>query len=146
MSKVTIGMLLAVISGAVIGCDNFYQQNRVDRLDEMGSAHLSVASIAKFDDNYRKLLTAQFTLSPDDAVKAVLPDTLAYQDKVLDAMAIKAKVALPTVTSSQTTTTSQDAGKKPTVTSTGTITTASGDVSKISFESSPTSGSAKDLF
>lgn len=133
--------------GIVAGCcgsDNLFHSTRVNRQDLAGSTHMAVLSVAPWD-RYRDALQPSFKLAADDALKTVIPDTLALEQKTVDALALKAKVALPTsgTTSSQTIT--RQTGQPPSETNTVTQSTAPGDVSKVTFDNSPTSTSASSL-
>ncbi|HYA40440.1 MAG TPA: hypothetical protein VEF34_04010 [Syntrophobacteraceae bacterium] len=109
--------ILVAAAFTVAGCaTNLYQQNIATRFDEAASVHVAVLSVAPWND-YVQALQPSFDLTPSDALNISLPSTMAMEEKVLDAIGSRFKVALPQISTTGSTT--------------------AGDTSKIAFEPSP---------
>ncbi|MEQ8762762.1 MAG: hypothetical protein RL885_02465 [Planctomycetota bacterium] len=61
--------------------------------EEVGSTHVSVVSVTRWDD-YKDALQPEFALSEADALKQTLPDTLQLEQSVLDAVQATAQLKL----------------------------------------------------
>jgi hypothetical protein len=136
--KAVIWGALSFLTGCC-GSDSLFHSTRVERQDEAGSTYTAVLSIAPWD-RYRDALQPTFKLGADDALKIVVPDSMALEEKTVDALVAKAKVALPMSDTSSTQTITRQTGKPLSETSTVTQSTSPGDASKITFEASPSAG------
>jgi hypothetical protein len=139
---IVFGILVACLAGS--GCTSLYKPQRVRTLEEAGSTHMAVLSVAPWT-KYRDAIQPQFTLTADSAFQQVLPNTADYEQKLLDAVDIEGKLGLPSTSASATTTTHKWTGVAPTVKSDVTRTEAPGDTSKITFAAAPASGNASGL-
>src|ERR1051325_6132042 len=75
------------------GCSKgpqLFTATRVARHDLAGSTHVAVLATARWE-KYRDALQPDFHLSSADAIAAAIPDTLYMQERVFDALGMKAK-------------------------------------------------------
>jgi hypothetical protein len=133
--------VLLVVCLAGGGCTSPYSPRRVSTLEEAGSTHIAVLSVAPWAA-YRDAIQPQFALTADAALQQVLPNTADYQQQILEAFALRLKAGLPGTSTSATTLAQQETGLAPTVKSDVTQATVPGAVSKLDSGSAPTSGSA----
>jgi hypothetical protein len=136
------GLLAMCLAGG--GCTDLYNPRQVSTLEEAGSTHMAVLSVAPWA-TYRDAIQPQFALTADGALQQVLPNTADYQQQILEAFAFRLKAGLPSTSTSATTLTHRETGLAPTVKSDVTQTVAPGDASKIDLGPAPTSGSASGL-
>jgi hypothetical protein len=136
-SPLTVTVLPAVVLLTAVGCSSLFDSGKtVCRQEEAVSAHIAVVSVAPWE-TYRDLVQATFKLSPDDALAQVMPNTMALEQKIINAFGLTAKAALPGTTMSGTKTFQSEAGKAPTTSETQTETTTSGQTSNLTFSASP---------
>jgi hypothetical protein len=121
------------------GCTSLFHPNTVCRQEEAVSAHLAVLSVAPWN-SYRDAVQPAFKLSADDALGLAVPNTMDLEQKTIDALGVTAKVALPGTTMTQTKSIHSETGKQTTETQDLSQTNSSGDVSKLTFNSSPAGG------
>jgi len=127
--------------GSLSGCSgNYlsptYNEVTVRKQDQAGSTHVAVLSSAPFED-YRDALQPTFKMSADDALTQAIPSTLLVEERMLDALRVALKLALPSTSVTQTDTTT---GATGTATATKTERVKKlepGDVSKLTFGDSP---------
>jgi hypothetical protein len=83
--------------------------------EDVASAHIAVLSVAHWED-YVDALQPTFKLSPEDALKKVLPTTTREEQKLLDALQASLRIALPRSSDSTKTTTTPKEGTTTTAT------------------------------
>jgi hypothetical protein len=106
---------------------------------------VAVLSVARWE-KYRDALQPQFKLSPEEAVMQSLPNTAAFEERLLDAFGLRVKAALPESVRTRTSNVHNETGNAPTYTSDVTDTSTPGDISTLGFEPSPTgTTTASDL-
>lgn len=125
-------LLVGVALSGIQGCTGFH----AERQDEVGSAHVAVLSVARWEDCV-EALQPTFKLTPEEALAQSVPTTRLAEEKFLDALAVRGRVALPGTTFTDTTTTIQAPGQDAEVDRRRTETTTSGDTSRASSGSSP---------
>jgi hypothetical protein len=96
----------------------------VDRQEEAASTHISVLSVARWDE-FAEALQPTFGLTPDKAFAEAVPATMRLEEKMVDALLARVKLAPPT---SGTTATSTSTSENSTSTADDT-TTATGSTS-----------------
>src|SRR6185369_16729168 len=93
-------LLLLIMSSFVLACTKHWRaSHHVNRQDKAGSAHISVLSVAHWDD-YSKALQPTFKVSEDDALRMSVTATQAEEDKLIDALQAALALAPPTSASS----------------------------------------------
>jgi hypothetical protein len=128
--------LVLLLGACFFGCSHAPRQNRVDRQDKAGSVHVSVMSVAPWED-YSEILQPVFKLTADEALAQAVPNTVAIEEKLLDAFGAKVKAALPTTGTTSTTTTTTPSSGDPQTSGTSTTQAAPGAVSTVSFGAVP---------
>ena len=83
-------------------------QRRVVNQAAAGSVDVAVLSVTDWE-SYRDRLTPGFALSASDALDKVLPETARVDERVSDALALRAAVGLPTSIATETITETGDA-------------------------------------
>ena len=73
----------------------------MESLDEAGSIHVSVLSVEHWD-KYKKDLQPKFPMTASKALTDVIPNTSNQEEKFLDAIQMRAKIATPTLSESST--------------------------------------------
>lgn len=134
--RVILGMILVAACWTFAGCSSLFDSTHVCRQEDAASAHIAVISVAPWDA-YRDAVQPNFKLSSDDAFALSLPNTLALEQKVVDALGLTAKVALPGTSMSETKTLHSETGKPTIETHDLAQTNSSGDASKLTFSPSP---------
>ncbi len=124
------------LSGTMLGGCCHFQSNLACTQQDAATVQVAVLSVAPWE-KYRDAMQPAFKMSSDDALAAAIPNTLDSEQKILDAFAAKAKIALPGASSSDVTTFTSKTGEKPTASESDTTTRSSGDTSKIAFDGSP---------
>jgi len=114
--------LLMVYSSS--GCKTpLYTPAKARTQEEAASTHLAVLSVARWDA--RKVeLQPNFELKAEDALAKVIPNTLSLEEKVINALSAKIKVALPGSSFSSTELTS--VSRAQSLTNAGGVTTVIG--------------------
>ncbi|MFI4854682.1 MAG: hypothetical protein ACIAQF_06850 [Phycisphaerales bacterium JB065] len=74
---------LALATATLAGCCA-----TVNCTDNIGSTHVAVLSVTKFDD-YKNTLQPTFKLTPDEALKASVQDTMQIEQGILDAFSAR---------------------------------------------------------
>ena len=133
--------LCCTLALVLTGCagDKLWKPQKVSFIQDAGAVHLAVLSVAPFD-KYRERVQPQFKLSPEEALNQVLPSTMAIEERIIDLLGLKLKVALPTITSTETTTTKEQTGSHPSATREQTTTSKPGDVSGLTAETPAAGG------
>ena len=92
----------------LVGCRHLpYRQKHMDRQDQAGSTYVAVLSVMPWEE-YKTKLQPKFDMTAAEALKKAIPTTMRIEEKVLDMLAVKAKVATPqSMTSSTKTITRQ---------------------------------------
>ncbi len=102
-SFVLIGLMAA--QGCAIRGANELRSTKISRQDQAGSSHVSVLSVARWED-YETALQPSFGLkAADDALQQVLPITARFDDRTTDALAARVRLGLPRSSSTETKTT-----------------------------------------
>lgn len=107
-----------------------FKPHRVERQADAGSTHVAVTFVAPWDE-FVDDLQPKFEMSAARALDLVVPDTLFLDEKVLDALGLRLKLAPPRTSIFETTTEKEATGQPPTRTSEVTTKTEPGDVSKL---------------
>lgn len=126
----------------------------VDKQEEAASSHISVLSVARWED-YAEAFQPTFALKPEEALEKAIPATMRLEERMVDALMARLKLAPPTSTSSSTESLAKEAvttvaGETTTATSTTTASSNSmqakgpGDISALT-PSEFTTPSPKDL-
>lgn len=72
----------------------FFTSHEVRTQSEAGTVNVSVSLVAPWED-YVATLQPRFDLSAEKALEKVIPKTAVMEEKLLDALSLKAKVGLP---------------------------------------------------
>jgi len=116
-----------------------YHQRRVDTLDEAGSMHVAVLSVAPWEA-YVDDLAPHFKLDAKQALQEVVPVTSQLDEIVQRALAMKVGLAPPTSSTTTTRTTKQEADAEPLSSFERTSERAPGDASKAEAPPLPAGG------
>ena len=104
---ILMGTMLILLAGC---CKKkLYEPHTVDSQPEAGIVNLSVTLVAPWED-YIEDLKPNFELTGDEALKKVIPRTTLLEEKILDALSLKAKFGLPQTGTTITRTTSKTGG------------------------------------
>ncbi len=104
-----LSVLVASLLGGCAGSKRALYERSFESLrhDEVASTHVSVISVAPWDQ-YMSSLAPQFDWSTKKALAEVMPETRRRQERLLQAVNAAARVALPSVSSSSTLTTTRE--------------------------------------
>lgn len=123
-SSVTLFAALMTLSGCatlVNTYDSFYlsKHNRADYNYQVGSTNVAVLSVTPWEDVVGTL-KPDFKMDANTALDKSIPTTMRYEQKIIDAMLARLKVALPatSISSSDTTSVSSTTGVSSTSVST----------------------------
>ncbi len=129
----SIAVLVTTLSACGTRHATVFDYHRVDSRAEAGSTHVAVQMIAPWEQ-YVDAMSANFSMDEKTALASVLPSTLLFTRKVLDANQVGVRLAPPTSSTSLSRTTSVDAEGKETTISEQTQKKDPGDVSKVTPE------------
>lgn len=98
--------LIIVMIFSLAGCikPQFFELHRVDSQPKAGTVNLSVTLVAPWED-YVATLQPKFNLTEEKALSLVIPKTTLMEEKLIDALSLKAKVGLPQTSTTKTETT-----------------------------------------
>lgn len=82
----------------------------VERQDQAASTHVSVISVARWEE-FAEALQPRFPMKPEDALAQAVPSTMRIEEKLLDAFAARLKVAPPTSSSTSSAVSTETAGQ-----------------------------------
>jgi len=95
--KVLAGRQIVCLFAAffLVGCNGLqlFVPHRVDTQPEAGAVNLSVTLVAPWED-YIATLQPKFDLPADKALAKVIPKTTELEEKLLDALGLKARIGL----------------------------------------------------
>jgi hypothetical protein len=134
---VQVGVAMLAICGAsCCELERALDSKHICRQDEAGSAHIAVLAVGRWD-KYVDAVQPTFQLSAADALQTAIPTTTTLEEKVLDALSARAKVALPSLKVTDTTNETESSTADPTATHARREETTSGDTSSLSFGNAP---------
>ncbi len=112
---IALSSLLLFVVGCDGGLSNRTTAETVKFQHEAGSFNMAVTLVAPWED-YADDLTANFSLTADDALKQVIPTTGVLQELDVSQQGVSAKFGLPRITSSKTKTKKTEDGETTTMT------------------------------
>ncbi len=118
--RTAVALALALLAACQQPIREKVVPHEFERQEEAGSGHVSVLSVAPWQD-YLEAMKPGFTLTPADALQEVAPDTAVLEDKLLDMLRVVMSVATPgggtTITKTESSKSQTDATGKVTSTS-----------------------------
>lgn len=110
----------------------------VAKQDQAASSHVSVISVSRWEE-YAEALQPKFVLKPEEALALAVPATMRLEEKFIDALSARLKLA-PPVSSETSTATSSQGGEDSSTTTTTTTNNVANSASTVTGSTNSSTG------